>query len=97
MSLRRVDGTVLLDIPIIGQNGFHLMTVGGNFCEDSISTEIAMKTLFDFWRLLFWQDKIDRKNKRKEHLKKEKASLKTLSIMIEKDADGIRKKLEEEE
>lgn len=69
----------------------------GNFCEGYISTEIAMETLFDFWRLLLWQNKIDWKNKREERLKKEKDSLKTLSIMIEKDADDIRKKWEEEE
>lgn len=67
------------------------------FCGTHISTSIAMKTLFDFWRLLFWQDEIDRKKEREEHLKKEKTSLKNLTIMIENDAETIRKKLEEEE
>lgn len=69
----------------------------GNFCRGYISTEIAMKTLFDFWKLLHWQNKIDRKTKQEEHFEKEKTSLKTLSIMIEKDVDDIRKKLKEEE
>lgn len=62
-----------------------------------IRTTIAMKTLFDFWRLLFWKDEIDRKREREERLKKEKASFKNLTIMIENDAETIRKKLEEEE
>lgn len=62
-----------------------------------IHTTVVMRTLFDFWRLLFWQDEIDRKKEREEHLKKEKTSLKNLTIMIENDAETIRKKLEEEE
>lgn len=62
-----------------------------------ISTSITMKTLFDFWRLLLWQKEITRKSQREKRFKKEKASLKSLSIMIEKDAENIRKKLEEEE
>lgn len=65
--------------------------------ETYISTSIAMKTLFDFWRLLLWQKEITRKSQREKRFKKEKASLKNLSIMIEKDAENIRKKLEEEE
>lgn len=67
------------------------------FGETYISTSIAMKTLFDFWRLLLWQKEITRKSQREKRFKKEKASLKSLSIMIEKDAENIRKKLEEEE
>lgn len=62
-----------------------------------ISTSIVMKTLFDFWRLLLWQKEITRKSQREKRFKKKKASLKNLSIMIEKDVDNIRKKLEEEE
>lgn len=62
-----------------------------------IRTSVAMKTLFDFWKLLIWQDKIDRKNKREERLKRERGSLKNLTIMIENDAETIRKRLEEEE
>lgn len=68
-----------------------------DFCVTYISTSIAMKTLFDFWRLLLWQKEITRKSQREKRFKKEKASLKSLSIMIEKDAENIRKKLEEEE
>lgn len=68
-----------------------------DFGKTYISTSIAMKTLFDFWRLLLWQKEITRKSQREKRFKKEKASLKSLSIMIEKDAENIRKKLEEEE
>lgn len=62
-----------------------------------ISTSIAMKTFFDFWRLLLWEKEITRKSQREKRFKKKKASLKSLSIIIEKDAENIRKKLEEEE
>lgn len=68
-----------------------------DLAETYISTSIAMKTLFDFWRLLLWQKEITRKSQREKRFKKEKASLKSLSIMIEKDVESIRKKLEEEE
>ena len=68
-----------------------------DFGKTYISTSIAMKTLFDFWRLLLWQKEITRKSQREKRFKKEKASLKNLSIMIEKDVENIRKKLEEEE
>lgn len=68
-----------------------------DFGKIYISTSIAMKTLFDFWRLLLWQKEITRKSQREKRFKKEKASLKSLSIIIEKDAENIRKKLEEEE
>lgn len=62
-----------------------------------ISTSIAMKTFFDFWRLLLWGKRCKRKYKREMRFKKEKTSLKNLSIIIEKDAEDIRKKMEEEE
>ena len=62
-----------------------------------ISTSIAMITFFDFWRLVLWEKKCKRKYEREMRFKKKKASLKSLSIIIEKDADNIRKKLEEEE
>lgn len=62
-----------------------------------IFTSIAMKTLFDFWRLLHWQKEITRKEKREERFKTEKTSLKKLTIMLEKDAENIRRKLEKEE
>lgn len=69
----------------------------GDSYETYISTSIAMETLFDFWRLLFWLKMRTRQHEREARFKKEKASLKSLSIIIEKDADNIRKKLEEEE
>lgn len=62
-----------------------------------VCTSIAMKTLFDFWRLLLWQKGIDRKKKREERFKNERVFLKSLSIIIENDAENIRRKLEEEE
>lgn len=69
----------------------------GNFFGTYIFTSIAMKTLFDFWRLLHWQKGIARKKEREERFKNEKTSLKNLTIMIERDAEDIRKKWEEEE
>lgn len=62
-----------------------------------ISTKIAMKTLFDFWRLLLWLERRTRQYEREMRFKKEKASLKSLSIILEKDAENIRRKLKEEE
>ena len=70
---------------------------GKGFCGDHISTSIAMKTLFDFWRLVHWQKEIARKKEREERFKNEKTSLKNLTIMIERDAEDIRRKWEEEE
>lgn len=69
----------------------------GEFGETYISTKIAMKTLFDFWRLLLWLERRTRQHERETRFKKEKASLKSLSIILEKDAENIRRKLEEEE
>ena len=62
-----------------------------------ISTSIAMKTLFDFWRLLLWLERRTRQYEREMRFKKEKASLKSLSIILEKDVENIRRKLKEEE
>lgn len=62
-----------------------------------ISTSIAMKSLFDFWRLLLWDKRCKRKYKRDVRFEKGKISLRNLSIMVEKDAENIRRKLEEEE
>lgn len=50
-----------------------------------------------FWRLLHWQKEIVRKKEREERFKNEKTSLKNLTIMIERDAEDIRRKWEEEE
>ena len=68
-----------------------------DFGKTYISTSIAMKTLFDFWRLLLWLERRTRRQEREKRFKKEKASLKSLSIMLEKDAENIRRKLKEEE
>ena len=62
-----------------------------------ISTNIAMKTLFDFWRLLLWEKRYKRKHEREVRFEKEKISLRNLSIMVENDAENIRRKLKEEE
>ena len=69
----------------------------GGFGKTYISTKIAMKTLFDFWRLLLWLEKRTRQYEREMRFKKEKASLKSLSIILEKDVENIRRKLKEEE
>ena len=69
----------------------------GEFGETYISTKIAMKTLFDFWRLLLWLERRAIQHEREMRFKKEKASLKSLSIILEKDAENIRRKLKEEE
>lgn len=62
-----------------------------------IYTSIAMKTLFDFWRLLFWLERREKQHERDMRFKKKKASLESLSIILEKDAENIRRKLEKEE
>ena len=69
----------------------------GGFGETYISTKIAMKTLFDFWRLLLWLERRTRQYEREMRFKKENGSLKSLSIILEKDAENIRRKLKEEE
>lgn len=70
----------------------------GNLTDRTyVCTTIAMKTLFDFWKLLHWQKETVRKNEREERLKTERISLKNLSIMIEKDAENIRKEIEKKE
>ena len=71
--------------------------MGNLTCRTYVCTSIAMKTLLDFWRLLLWQKGIDRKKKREERFKNEKVSLRSLSIIIENDAENIRRKLEKEE
>lgn len=69
----------------------------GDFFGTYISTSIAMKTLFDFWGLLLWLERRTRQHEREMRFKKEKDSLKSLSIIVEKDAENIRRKLKEEE
>lgn len=69
----------------------------GNSYETYISTSIAMETLFDFWSLLIWLKKRAEQQEQEARFKEGKASLKSLSIMVEKDVENIRKKLEEKE
>lgn len=57
----------------------HTYQKGNGYIGAHISTRIAMKTIFDFWRLLIWQRVIDRKNKKKERLENERVSLKNLT------------------
>lgn len=67
------------------------------FPETNISTSIAMKTLFDFLRLLLWLKRCVRQCEREKRFKEENICLKNLSIMIEKDAENIRKEIEKKE
>lgn len=67
------------------------------FPETNISTSIAMKTLFDFLRLLLWLKRCVRQCEREKRFKEENICLKNLSIMIEKDAENIRKEVEKKE
>lgn len=69
----------------------------GDFCGTGISTSIAMKTLFDFLRLLLWLKRCERQCEREKRFKEENTCLKNLSIMIEKDAENIRKEIEKKE
>lgn len=50
---------------------------------------VSMKTYFDFLCLVIWQWKIDRKEKKEETFADEMRGLKTLSSMINKDAEEI--------
>ena len=57
---------------------------------------VSMKTYFDFLCLVIWQWKIDRKEKKEETFKDEMKGLKTLSFMINKDAEEIQKRTQKE-
>lgn len=57
---------------------------------------VSMKTYFDFLCLVIWQWKIDRKEQKKENFKDEMKGLKTLSSMINKDAEEIQRKTQKE-
>lgn len=57
---------------------------------------VSMKTYFDFLCLVVWQWKIDRKEQKEENLKDEMKGLKTLSSMINKDAEEIQRKTQKE-
>lgn len=57
---------------------------------------VSMKTYFDFLCLVVWQWKIDRKEQKEENFKDEMKGLKTLSSMINKDAEEIQRKTQKE-
>lgn len=57
---------------------------------------VSMKTYFDFLRLAIWQWKIDRAEEKEETFAYEMQGLKTLSSMINKDAEEIQKRTQKE-
>ena len=57
---------------------------------------VSMKTYFDFLCLIVWLWKIDRKEKKEETFADEMQGLKTLSSMIDKDAEEIQRKTQKE-
>lgn len=57
---------------------------------------VSMKTYFGFLCLVIWLWKIDRKEKKEETFKDEMKGLKTLSSMINKDAEEIQKRTQKE-
>lgn len=57
---------------------------------------ISMKTYFDFLCLVVWQWTIDRKKQKEENFKDEMKGLKTLSSMINRDAEEIQRKTQKE-
>lgn len=65
----------------------------GIICKE---VSISMKTYFDFLCLVVWQWKIDRAEKKEETFAYEMQGLKTLSSMINKDAEEIQRKTQKE-
>ena len=65
----------------------------GIVCKE---VSVSMKTYFDFLCLVFWQWKIDRVEKKEETFAYEMQGLKTLSSMINKDAEEIQKRTQKE-
>ena len=57
---------------------------------------VSMKTYFDFLCLVIWQWKIDRKEQKETNFKNEMKGLKTLSSMINRDAEEIQRKTQKE-
>lgn len=57
---------------------------------------VSMKTYFDFLCLIIWRWKIDRAEKKKEKFAYEMQGLKTLSSMINRDAEEIQKRTQKE-
>ena len=65
----------------------------GTVCKE---VSVSMKTYFDFLCLVIWQWKIDRAEKKEETFAYEMQGLKTLSSMINKDAEEIQKRTQKE-
>lgn len=65
----------------------------GTVCKE---VSISMKTYFDFLCLVIWLWKMDRKEQKEENFKDEMQGLKTLSSMINKDAEEIQKRTQKE-
>lgn len=65
----------------------------GIVCKE---VSVSMKTYFDFLRLVIWQWKIDRAEEKEETFAYEMQGLKTLSSMINKDAEEIQKRTQKE-
>ena len=65
----------------------------GRVCK---KVSVSMKTYFDFLRLVIWQWKIDREEEKEETFAHEMQGLKTLSSMINKDAEEIQKRTQKE-
>ena len=65
----------------------------GVVCKE---VSVSMKTYFDFLRLVIWQWKIDRAEKKEETFAYEMQGLKTLSSMINKDVEEIQRKTQKE-
>lgn len=65
----------------------------GIVCKE---VSVSMKTYFDFLCLVFWQWKLDRAEKKEETFAYEMQGLKTLSSMINKDAEEIQKRTQKE-
>ena len=57
---------------------------------------VSMKTYFDFLCLIVWLWKMDRAEEKEETFKDEMKGLKTLSSMINKDAEEIQRKTQKE-
>mgnify|MGYP003496108877 CR=1 FL=1 len=65
----------------------------GIVCKE---VSVSMKAYFDFLRLVVWQWKIDRAENKEETFAYEMQGLKTLSSMINKDAEEIQRKTQKE-
>ena len=65
----------------------------GIVCKE---VSVSMKTYFDLLCFVIWQWKIDRAEKKEETFAHEMQGLKTLSSMINKDAEEIQRKTQKE-